>query len=521
MKTRLAHLIAIILLAFLQVSCDRNLEKTDLTKSAIIPKPVSVEATGDSFRLGKRTSIVVPADAPAIKAIAVYLAEHLRPSTGYPLPVIEDNTPSSRGCILLQVDSMIPGLNREGYQIDISRKTVSMKAARPAGLFHGVQTLLQILPAKVVMATRQEGPWELPTGNIRDLPAYDYRGAMLDVARHFFKPADVRRFIDYLALYKFNYLHLHLSDDQGWRIEIKSRPQLTAIGGSTQVGGGPGGFYTQEEYRGLVDYAASNYITIVPEIDMPGHTNAALASYAELNCDGKATPLYTGTDVGFSTLCTSKKYTYDFLADVFRELAGMTPGPYIHIGGDESHVTKKEDYIPFINQVQEMVAATGKQTVGWDDISAATLRLGTVCEHWATVNNALHAVEQGSRLILSPARKAYLDMKYDSTTTLGLHWAGYVEVDSAYNWDPATFIPGLGKESILGIEASLWSETVTNLKEVEYMTFPRLPGFGEIGWTPAPLRSWDEYRNRLAKQGKRLEAMGINFYRSPRVDWQP
>jgi hexosaminidase len=342
---------------------------------------------------------------------------------------------------------------------------------------------------------------------------------MLDVARHFFSVDDVKRYIDLIACYKMNALHLHLSDDQGWRIEIKSWPDLAIKGGSSEVGGGAGGYYTQEQYADIVKYANDHYITIVPEIDMPGHTNAALSSYAELNCDGKATELYTGTKVGFSTLCTTKEITYKFISDVIRELAALTPGPYIHIGGDESHATKREDYIPFVNKVQEIVTANGKQVLGWDDISIATIKPNSVVQFWATGKNANAAVAQGAKIIMSPATRAYLDMQYDKTTKLGLHWAAYIEVDSAYTWDPATFIPGIKKENILGVEAALWTETISKMDEIEYMVFPRLPGLAEIGWTASPARNWNEYKTRLAEHGERFKAMGIDYYQSKLVPW--
>jgi hexosaminidase len=252
---------------------------------------------------------------------------------------------------------------------------------------------------------------------------------------------------------------------------------------------------------------------------MPGHTNAALASYPELNCNGKATELYTGTEVGFSSLCTNKPITYKFIDDVIRELAELTPGPYIHIGGDESHVTKKEDYIPFVNKVQDIVISHGKKVLGWDEISLAALRPHATAQYWANAENALRAVEQGAQILMSPAAKAYVDMKYDSTTTLGLHWAGYIEVDTAYIWDPATLVPGIERENILGVEATLWTETITNREEMEYMVFPRLPGIAEIGWTPSEQRSWDEYKFRLAKHGEKFKAMDINFYQSKLVPW--
>lgn len=519
MKARITRISLLIGLILLQLSCSQPQTPTDLTRVAIIPRPVSVEATAKSFTLTDLTDIYVSGQSKEALEIGRYLAGHLNPATGLAIEVKEATGKPRKGNIWLNLDSGNPPTGIEGYELVITDKLVTISASKPAGLFYGVQTLLQILPAGIEKSTLQEGPWPIPTGTIHDFPGYAYRGAMLDVARHFFQIKDVKRFIDMMARYKFNQLHLHLADDQGWRIEIKSWPNLTAHGGSTQVGGGKGGFYSQEEYRDLVKYAQEQYINIIPEIDMPGHTNAALASYAELNCNGKATELYTGTDVGFSTLCTSKEVTYQFITDVFRELAGLTPGPFIHIGGDESHVTKREDYIPFVARVQEIVTATGKIPMGWDDIALSKLQPGTVCQHWATVENAVSAAKQGSKLVISPARKAYLDMKYDSTTTLGLKWAGYIEVDTAYCWDPAKLVPGIGKSGVLGIEAPLWSETISDMASIEYMVFPRLPGYAEIGWTPDSLRKWDEYKVRLGEQGKRFEAWGVNFYRSPKVIW--
>jgi hexosaminidase len=358
------------------------------------------------------------------------------------------------------------------------------------------------------------------TGKITDKPTYGYRGAMLDVSRHFFSVADVKRYIDLIALYKMNRLHLHLSDDQGWRIEIKSWPKLTEIGGKSEVGGGEGGFYTQEQYKDIVKYAQDRYVTIVPEIDMPGHTNAALSAYPELNCNGKATKPYTGIEVGFSTLCTDKEITYQFIDDVIRELAALTPGEYIHIGGDESHVTAMEDYIPFIERAQQIVTKHGKKSMGWDEIAHAKLEQNTIAQWWSKVENAKMAVEQGAKVLVSPATNAYLDMQYDSTTHLGLHWAGYTEVDDAYQWDAVEIAKGIPAESIIGIEAPLWTETVTNMDELEYLVFPRLPGLAEIGWTPKQNRNWETYKVRLGKQKARFEALEIDYYASKRVPWQ-
>ena len=493
---------------------------SDLKKAAIIPKPVTVTATGGIFTLKPDADIYVQNGSDELIPIARFLAVRLRESTGFEVDVKSVSKPPKADIYLSLSPVTLKEAGKEGYELTITKKLVTLTATDPEGIFRGIQTIRQLLPAKVEMNSVQPGPWEIPTGTIIDFPSYSYRGAMLDVARHFFKVEDVKRFVDFLTLYKMNVLHLHLSDDQGWRIEIKSWPNLTEHGGSTQVGGGKGGFYTQDQYSEIVKYAMARYITIVPEIDMPGHTNAALASYAELNCNGKATELYTGTKVGFSTLCTTKDITYKFIDDVVRELAAITPGPYIHIGGDESHVTKIEDYIPFINKAQDIVTAHGKKVLGWDEIALATLKPNTVAQHWSNVKNANLAVKQGAKILMSPASKAYIDMQYDSKTKLGLHWAGYLEVDSSYIWDPATLTKGVSKENIIGVEAPLWTETLTNMDEIEYMVFPRLPGIAEIGWTPASGRNWNEYKLRLAKQGERFKAMNIDFYRTKLVPWE-
>ena len=491
----------------------------DLTEESIIPKPSDVIATNSSFLMTSSSRIYYQNSSEELKSIAGFLADLLRSGTGFELKLeTAEQSPVKHGILLLLKENV--ALGEEGYEITILEDLITITAQKPAGVFMGVQTLRQLLPAKIEAGTAQEGLWEVATGTITDIPTYTYRGAMLDVSRHFFSVDDVKRFIDLLAAFKLNALHLHLSDDQGWRIEIKSWPKLTTIGGSTQVGGGEGGFYTQEQYKDLVQYAAARYITIVPEIDMPGHTNAALASYPELNCDGKARELYTGTEVGFSTLCTDSEITYQFVDDVVRELSEMTPGPYIHIGGDESHVTPLEDFIPFIERTQEIVAKYGKKVIGWDEIAHAKLIPNTTVQFWAKAENAIMGIEQGAQVLMSPATKTYLDMQYDSTTKLGLHWAAYIEVDEAYNWDPATMVPEIKQEQILGVESPLWTETITNMEEIEYMVFPRILCHAEIGWTKSSDRNWEDFKVRLAALCERLEVMGINYYPSDRVPWE-
>jgi hexosaminidase len=313
-------------------------------------------------------------------------------------------------------------------------------------------------------------------------------------------------------------LHLHLSDDQGWRIEIRSRPRLAQIGGSTQAGGGPGGYYTQEEYADIVRYAQAHFMTVVPEIDLPGHTNAALVAYPELSCGTRPPALYTGIDVGFSTFCVDNEETYRLIEDVLRELAQLTPGNFLHVGGDEVEALTDEEYAHFIERVQEIVSGLDKQMVGWEEIAKARLLPTTLSQQWKS-DSASAAVQQGARIIVSPASRAYLDMKYDEGTELGLSWAGMTEVDEAYGWDPATFLPGVRESDIAGVEAPLWTETISNITAAQYMAFPRLPAIAEIGWTPPSGRNWEEFRVRLAAQAPRWNLLGINYYRSPTVPW--
>ena len=335
---------------------------------------------------------------------------------------------------------------------------------------------------------------------------------MLDVARHFFSVADVERYIDEMTLYKINVLHLHLTDDQGWRIAISGWPQLTAVGGSSAVGGGPGGHYTQEQYSQIVAYAASRYVTVVPEIDTPGHVNAALASYANLNCEGTAPALYTGINVGFSSLCVGAPITYQFLDDVIGELASLTPGPYIDIGGDEAQSTPPADYTAFVERVTQMVVSHGKTRVGWAEIGAAKLPGDAIAKYWKGEDggaSARMAAAQGVKLVLAPADHGYLDQKYDPDTL--------PRRSPAYAWEPSDY--GIPAGQVEGVEAPLFSETLTTMADIEYMAFPRLAGIAEIGWSPKWTHAWDAYRARLAAQAPRWEALRINFFRAPEVPW--
>lgn len=495
------------------------LNQVPASLASLVPIPVSITPANGVYIINPDTEILVEPDTQALCQVGEYLADCLRPGTGYTLPVKSHTTGKTAGNICLSLSGSPADLGSEGYELIIQPQSVKISANQPAGLFYAVQSIRQLLPPAIEFDSTQPGPWELPAATIRDFPRFAWRGFMLDVARHFFDVNTVKQVIDMLASYKLNHLHLHLSDDQGWRVEIKSWHKLTEVGGSTQVGGGSGGYYTQADYADLVAYAQSRFITIVPEIDLPGHTTAALASYPELNCDETAPDLYTGTNVGFSSLCIRKEITYQFIEDVIRELASLTPGDYLHIGGDEAHSTVHEDYLYFIERVQQIVQAHGKRVVGWGEVAQAHLVPGTLVQPWHAGNDPAPALAQGAKLILSPSSRIYLDIKYNEDTELGLNWAGYVNTHIAYDWDPATFLPGVPEESILGVEAPLWTETIQTLADIEYMIFPRLVGLAEIGWSPENRRSWAAYRLRLAEHAPRFQAFGIHYFPDSEVPW--
>jgi hexosaminidase len=487
---------------------------------AIVPLPVIIETrSGDGFTITGTTVLVAAPDA-AVQRTARQIAEWIRRGTGLAIggspPAGAD--PAAVTTIGLVLDPALTA-GREGYDLTIGPKAVTLAAATPAGVFYGAQTLRQLLPywsEYEAIMYRQPRPATLPPLHIRDTPRYEWRGAMLDVARHFFSLDEVKGFIDLLAMNKMNRLHLHLADDQGWRLEIRKWPDLTAKGGQTEVGGTPGGFYTQAQFAELVAYAAERFVTIVPEIDMPGHTNAALSSIDELNCNGQSTPRFTGTAVGFSALCVDRDFTYKFLDDVIGEIAAMTPGLYFHAGGDEVRTLTPEQYRMFVERVQSIVHAHGKQMIGWDEVAATTLLPTSIVQHWRP-DAGKAELARAPHLILSPGNRAYLDMKYDSATALGLNWAGLIPLQTSYDWDPDSLVPGAA--SILGVEAPLWSETVANMRDVEFLALPRLAAIAEVAWSPQSIRDWEGFRVRIGAQALRWTALGLNFYRAPEISW--
>ena len=488
----------------------------------VIPLPASVrpDSTAD-FRITEEVS--VRAD-PAAAAIADELAALLRRVTGFPVPRFDEDAEggrpeTDRGVRLVLDAGVDDATSPEAYRLDVAAGGVTLRAAAPPGLFAGMQTLRQLLPE-----TRQDDV-VLPGGRIEDEPRFAYRGTMLDLARHFFGPADIRAHIDTIAQFKINHLHLHLTDDQGWRLEIEGRPRLTEVSGGagTGIDGAGPGFLTAREYADLAAYAETRFVTIVPEIDLPGHVNAAQVAYPELTCDGRPVAPRTDAEVGYSSLCVDREDTYAFVEDVIRVVAALTPGPYLHIGGDEALSTTAEDYRAFMARVLPLPGKYGKRAIGWHEMAAAELPATAIPQYWRIEpadDGVARAARAGHQVIMSPADRSYLDMKYDESTSLGLDWAGLVGVERSYDWDPADRLPGVGEESLLGVEAPLWSETLRSLADVQFMTFPRLLAIAEIGWTPQPARDWPSFRRRLAEFGPRFEAQGVTFHRSPEVDWR-
>ena len=492
---------------------------TDLSKVSVMPKPVKTVPTHSAFALDQFTAIYTSKNATGFEEVGQFLAEKLKSKIDLDIPVNTETSNIVERVIYINQSDSIELNAPEAYQIYINQDSIILNANTAEGAFRGIQTLRQLVPEVSNDTLAEQKIWPVPSGKIVDNPTFSYRGSMLDVARHFFSVADVKKYIDLLSYYKINMLHLHLSDDQGWRIEIKSWPKLAEVGGSTEVGGEAGGFYTQEDYKEIVRYAAQRYMTVIPEIDMPGHTNAASVSYPFLNGNGKTPKLYEGTHVGFSTFDTRKDTVYAFIDDVVREISEITPGPYFHVGGDESHVTKKDDYIYFINKVEKIVQKHGKRMIGWDEVAIADVDSTSISQWWASEVNAKKAIEKGMKVIVSPAKKAYLDMQYDTLSKHGLHWAAYIPVDTAYVWSPEDY-GGIPLENILGVEAPLWSETISNIDELEYLAFPRIIGYSELSWSIPENRDWEDYKVRLADQAPFLDRMDVKYYHSPLIDWK-
>jgi len=352
----------------------------------------------------------------------------------------------------------------------------------------------------------------VPALEIEDAPRYPWRGLMIDVCRHFFGPATLRKVLDLAALYKLNVLHLHLTDDQGWRYEVPNRPELIERASTSEVDGGAGGHLSVADLAELTAYAAERGIMIVGEIDLPGHTAAALHAVPALNPGGVAREVYTGTDVGHSTLRLDLPETAAFLEDAVGALVEQSTGDFVHVGGDEVRLLSPEEYAAFIQHVEALVLRLGKRPVFWQEAAPALQDARSVLQLWdsnADPAPVVAAAARGHQVILSPGNRAYLDMKYDAATELGLDWAGHVDVRDAYDWDPATLVPGLPPEAILGVEAALWTETIRTEDDLFSMLLPRLPAIAEVAWSVPEVRAWEVFAEDLPAHRALWDARGL------------
>jgi hexosaminidase len=531
----------------------------------IVPKPVSVKAGRGHFTLTRGTRIVAAAGAHSAGELPVArdLAAYLRPATGYRLPVVTGRP--RQGDIVLQIGNpgtLKPRYRAEGYQLGTTTSGARIEAPAAHGLYNGIQTFRQLLPAWINSPAILPGPWTAPVVTITDSPRYSYRGLLLDIARHYEPPSAVEELISQIAAYKIDELHLHLSDDQGFRLAIHGFPRLTSVGSRGSVGTGgrqkdPGGFWTQAQYKAVVADAAAHFITVMPEVDSPGHNNAIIMSEHNdtgnpalsanphgINCSQYNPPHWDYTeDVGYSAMCPGSPDTWAIMRAIIGQLTRITPGPYYDLGGDEvpASLLSAPKYAAFINRETGIVTRQHKTVMGWADIAGRGTRppAGSVAEYWQPAGGSSpgsvtgrEAVAKHMKIVMAPANHTYLDQKYIVTArssvppSLGMNWAcpKGCNVSSAYNWNPGGFVTGVTDRNVIGVEGAIWGETVANVNNVDYMVFPRLLALAEIAWSPPARRTaaspaYRDFLLRLAAQGARFQAARLNFYPSAQVPW--
>jgi len=510
---------------------------------SIIPQPVSlVEGTG-RFTITSRTLIWTDAGAAAVGR---QLARYLEPATGFDLRVQSGGAPPA-GSIALRIDSTLQRLGPEGYLLDVRPTRIVARAPHAAGLFYAVQTMRQLLPADIFRDAPVGGVrWSLPAVRIEDYPRFTWRGAHLDVGRHFMPKEFVKKYIDLLALHKLNTFHWHLTEDQGWRLEIKQYPKLTTIGAwrkETIVGRNRrdaqaqydgkrhGGFYTQDDAKEIVAYAKARFITVVPEIEMPGHAVAAIAAYPQLGVTGE--PLEVATRWGiFSDILNTEPSTVTFMQNVLTEVMDIFPSRYIHIGGDEADKTKwkaspriqeriKELGVAdehglqswFIRQMDTFLTKHGRRLVGWDEILEGGLAENAVVMSWRGTKGGIDAARAGHDVVMAPTSNTYLDYaQSNDAANEPIGQSTVLTLDTVYAYEPvpAELEPQYAKH-VLGAQAQLWTEYMAGPKEVEYMAFPRLTALAEVVWTPKDRKDYAGFQTRLAAHTERLRALDVNF----------
>jgi len=531
----------------------------DTNELALLPLPQQIARSDGAFALTPQTQI--RADWGS-RQTARQLAQCLRPATGYPLKVKTKwfSSAAIPAAIFLTTRDASTNLGPEGYELTVNTNGVVIRAPTQAGLFYGVQTLLQLLPPEIFSSNVVAAAgWQMPCVQITDWPRFPWRGLMLDVSRHFYTPAEVETVLDLMALHKLNTFHWHLVDDQGWRIEIKKYPLLTQAGAwrkqsdierpiaatnahpawaepaTSKFGadGRYGGFYTQVEIRQVVAYAAARHIKIVPEIEMPGHSMAALTAYAQFSCFGG--PYNTDNDLRLHTgiYDPSKQGTFQFLEGVLTEVFQLFPGQYVHIGGDEVQKRywkrsadcqalmkreglKSEEELQswFIKRIEKFVNAHGKTMIGWSEILQGGLATNAVVMDW--IGGGQEAASTGHDVVMTPEAFCYLD-HYQSTNHAAepRAFGGYTPLQKVYLFEPfPTNLPAEFQSHVLGAQGNLWTEYVASLAHVEYMVFPRMSALAEVDWSAKDARNWDDFAGRLKTHEQRLDELNVNYRRN-------
>lgn len=513
-------------------------------KISIVPYPNHLEPGHGTFAVkGEGVVCDSRADERTQRAVAEFAAQLAKTSGGENPVTVADELPASG--IRFVLDQTLP---EEGYRLDVTPKGVEVRASRFPGFFYAVQSLRQMLPAAVYGTEPAPGEeWVLPCVSIEDAPRFAYRGMHLDVARHFFSVEEVKRYLDVMAIHKLNRFHWHLTDDQGWRIEIKRYPRLTQVGAwrsKSQIGsyeekpatfefGRYGGFYTQDEIREVVAYAAERYITVIPEIEMPGHSLAALTAYPWLGCtNGDESYEIAGWICGpGNVLCPGKESTFEFLENVLDEVVALFPSKLIHIGGDECQHTRWEacpdcqariaaeglrdetqlqSYLT--HRIDSYLASKGRQLIGWDEIMEGGLSPEAVVMSWRGTQGGIAAAREHHHVVMTPGQYLYFDKRGtdspDEPVSLNLS----LPLEKIYGYDPAEGLSEEEQQYLLGVQANLWTEFVATEKRVEYQLLPRIYALSEIAWSPVARKSWEEFsRQRLPAYLARLDAEGAAY----------
>eukprot|EP00299_Pterocystis_sp_00344_P007504 c2461_g1_i1.p1 GENE.c2461_g1_i1~~c2461_g1_i1.p1 ORF type:complete len:582 (-),score=135.05 c2461_g1_i1:62-1807(-) len=489
-------------------------------KIAIVPKPRELSLNNGVFTFTPTTSLCTDHSSTPI---ANYLSKYIKGD------VTTHDCPS--GSISLRLNPTATHAHPEFYELEVTEDEIKITANTEAGLFRGTQTLRQILP-ETIEQRHLEHDIHIPTLKIVDWPAYPWRGMHLDVSRHFFDSDAVKKFIDQMALHKFNRFHWHLTDDQGWRIHIEKFPKLTEIG--SQRKGNAGGFYTAEQIREVVEYAKSRYITVIPEIEMPGHVHAALASYPELSCaQNRDLEVWTEWGVSDESLCVCHESAIKFMEDVLLEVAKMFPGNYIHVGGDEC-VKKQWMECPqcqqlmsrenirsydelqawFTTKISQFLTSHHKRLVGWDEILQGGLSKGATVMAWRGADFGLKSAQLGLDAVMCPLNVCYFDRKYDESDELGR--LGVTPLQSTYEFEPSPFhLPSDIRKHILGGQGNVWTEGIQTVEQLDQLVHPRMAALGEVVWTPRTHRSYRDFLSRLRHLEHRYQSLGIGFYKVP------